>query len=401
MTPLIAQNGVITGLQRLLFDPTLLRSLEGRRVALLVNPTSVDSTLTSSIDLLLGVGVQVVRLFGPEHGIRAEAQDMESVDSMRDPETNLPVVSLYGSTVSSLTPTPSDLDGIDLVIADLQDIGSRYYTYAYTVGLMMYAAGKQGVEVWVLDRPNPLGGLIVEGNVVSPECRSFVGMQPLATRHGMTLGELCLFFNRFTEWSCKLTVIKMQGWRRNLWFDETNLPWVMPSPNMPTLDTAICYPGQCLLEGSQLSEARGTTRPFEQFGAPYVNSARLLEQLRSYQLKGVLFRPVAFRPMFQKYAGITCHGLQIHVTNRKLYRSVRTSYAIIQSLIALYPQEFRWRSNAYEFVDDVPAIDLLLGSRSLRQALENGASLESLEELSRDSAFLTFLDRRNEVLLYD
>jgi len=390
---------VETGLDQLLADPERLRRLAGARVGLLANPTTVDHQLEHAIDALAARGVKLKRLFGPEHGVRAEAQDMESVAETRDPISGIPTVSLYGATFASLQPTADDLADLDIVIADIQDIGARYYTYAYTVGLMMQACGKAGVEVWVLDRPNPITGVAMEGNIVQDALRSFVGMQPLMTRHGMTLGELAHFFHKYCAWECDYEVIAMKGWRRAMWFDETGLPWVMPSPNMPTLETAIVYPGQCLLEGTTLSEARGTTRPFELFGAPGVDAVRLRERLLGYKLPGVQFRLASFRPMFQKHANATCAGLQLHVTDRDRFESVATSYAIIAALLSDF-EDFGWREKAYEFVDDILAIDLLIGDISRREALEAG---EDPVEVARaaDPMRAEFLERRASCLLYE
>ena len=392
---------VRTGLDRLLEDDGgLLAQLHGRRVALLVNPTSVQSaTLDHAIDALLARGVDVVRLFGPEHGVRAEAQDMEAVDGMHDPVTNLPTVSLYGATETSLRPRPGDLDGLDLVLADIQDVGARYYTYAYTIGLMMDACGQAGIPCWVLDRPNPLGGLLVEGNIVHNSLRSFVGMQPLATRHGMTMGELARFFQRHGGWRCELEVVTMQGWRRSMWFDDTGVPWVMPSPNMPTLDTATVYPGQCLLEGSTLSEGRGTTLPFELFGDPELEAPALRQRLQSYDLPGLLWREVSFRPMFQKHTHQTCQGLQLHVTNRQEFRPLATSLAVLSACRELSDGRVGWRQQAYEFVHDRLAIDLLLGDEQIRQGLESGVDPLALARAMDDDRG-SFDEQRRECLLY-
>lgn len=390
---------VKTGLERLLADPKRLRRLADARVGLLANPTTVDHTLEHAIDALDARGVKLTRLFGPEHGVRAEAQDMESVAQSFDPISGIPTVSLYGSTFDSLRPSADDLADLDIVIADIQDIGARYYTYAYTVGLMMQACGEAGVEVWVLDRPNPITGTMLEGNIVQDAMRSFVGMQPLMTRHGMTLGELAHFFKKYCAWECELDVIEMEGWRREMWFDQTGLPWVMPSPNMPTLETAVVYPGQCLLEGTTLSEARGTTRPFELFGAPGVDAVRLRERLLEFELPGVQFRLASFRPMFQKHANATCSGLQMHVTDRNRFESVATSYAIIGALLE-QSEDFSWRTKAYEFVDDILAIDLLIGDISRREALEQGQNPVEVVHAA-DPMRDTFLARRKNCLLYE
>lgn len=393
-TPLVQ-----TGLDRLLTQPALLDSLQHKRIGLLVNPTSVTSTLVHAIDALLASGLTITRLFGPEHGVRAEAQDMEAVHERRDPLSGLPCVSLYGHSFESLKPTPDDLANLDLVICDIQDIGARYYTYVYTIGLMMQACGEAGIKCLILDRPNPINGIDIEGNLVLDQFRSFVGMQPLPNRHAMTSGELAYYFDRFGGWSCDFDVITMTGWKRSMWYDQTGLPWVMPSPNMPTLDTAIVYPGQCLLEGTNLSEARGTTRPFELFGAPYLDALALQDFLTSLDLPGVRFRLASFRPKFQKHADQTCKGLQIHVTDRTRFKSLTLSYSILAGLLAIHPDEFQWREEAYEFVADRLAIDLLLGDESLRLQLENGAHPVSLAS-SFQPEIQDFLEARAQCLLY-
>lgn len=390
---------VLTGLDNLLDDSHRLNALKGRRIGLLVNPTSVTAELEHAIEALLGAGLTITRLFGPEHGVRADAQDMEAVDETIDPLSGLPCISLYGHTFESLQPRPEHLADLDCVICDIQDIGARYYTYVYTIGLMMKACGEAGVEVLVLDRPNPINGVHIEGNILRSEFVSFVGMQPLPNRHAMTTGELAHFFSRFGGWDCDFEVIPMKGWRRAMWFDQTGLPWVMPSPNMPTLDTAAVYPGQCLLEGTNLSEARGTTRPFELFGAPYLDAPALLTFLQKLQIPGVAYRLAAFRPMFQKHAGQTCRGLQIHITDRDAFRSLSLSYGILAGLLSLHPEEFAWREEAYEFVADRLAIDLLLGDDQVRLQLEAGADPIALAESFTEQRS-SFLEQRQQCLLY-
>ena len=391
---------VATGLDVLLDDRKRLDELRGRSVGLLVNPTSISADFDHAIEALRQAGLDIVRLFGPEHGVRADAQDMEAVDETVDPISGLPTVSLYGDTVDSLRPDEEHLRDLDIVICDIQDIGARYYTYVYTIGLMMDACGRADTPVMVLDRPNPLGGIDVEGNVVADDMRSFVGMQPLANRHGMTAGELAHFFDRFGGWSCNLEVVEMDGWKRSMWFDDTGLPWVMPSPNMPTLETACVYPGQCLLEGTNLSEGRGTTRPFELFGAPYVDANALAEYLNALALDGVQFRTTAFRPTFQKHGGTTCHGLQLHVTDRRSFSSTATSYGILAGLLELHGDLFQWRTEAYEFVRDRLAIDLLIGDKDVRLALEDGADpLQLVASLADDRS--EFDVRRTQCLLYE
>lgn len=397
-------SAVLTGLDQILAEPTRLQELSKLRVALLVNPTSVTKDLEHAVEAFTRAGVKIQRLFAPEHGVRADAQDMETVTETTDSISGIPVISLYGATIESLQPTPAHLDGLDVVICDIQDIGARYYTYVYTIGLMMQACGKAGVRVIILDRPNPITGLHIEGNIVLPEFESFVGMQPLATRHAMTAGELAHFFARFGGWNCDFEVITMKGWKRHMWYDQTGLPWVMPSPNMPTLDTATIYPGQCLLEGTNLSEGRGTTRPFELFGAPFVDPVALKNYLENLQIPGVAWRLAAFRPTFQKQAGKVCRGLQLHITDRDQIDSTATSYAILAGLLQTChthsDSRFEWRHEAYEFVADRLAIDLLLGDNKLRLALEAGENPLTLAQQNQTTR-LEFEARRLECLLYD
>ncbi|MBH23838.1 MAG: hypothetical protein CMH57_05085 [Myxococcales bacterium] len=387
------------GLERLLHDEAYQDLTQGRAVGLLVNPTSVDVRLRHAVELAQEAGWNITRLFGPEHGVRGEAQDMEAVDVATDPLSGLPCVSLYGHDLESLKPDPAHLEGIDVLVIDLQDIGARYYTYIYTAAFCAEVCGELGIDVIVCDRPNPLGGEVVEGNVVLPEHRSFVGAYPLATRHGMTFGELMRYFERWCGLSCDLTVIPMEGWRRFMWYDDTLLPWVMPSPNMPTLDTAIVYPGQCLLEGTELSEGRGTTRPFELFGAPWLDAVALEERLTRRALPGCLWRQVSFKPTCRKHAETNCRGLQLHVTHRDAFRSLTASLAILQDILALHPDEFTWRSRAYEFVTDQLAIDLLLGDVALREALTRGDDVSEIVA-SMAQAREEFEAQRREVLLY-
>lgn len=373
--------------------------LAGRRVGLLVNPTSVTADYEHLLLALRRDGVNVTTLFGPEHGVWGTEQDMADVESGHDPLTGLPTHSLYGRTEASLRPTREMLADVDVLVYDVQDVGSRYYTFVYTMMLAMEACAEADVDVVVLDRPNPIGGTAVEGNVVSEGFASFVGMHPLATRHGMTAGELAHLFRTERRIDVELEVVPMLGWRRGMHYDDTGVPWVNPSPNMPRPSTALVYPGMCLLEGTNLSEGRGTTLPFEVFGAPWVEPLRLAEALREEALPGCVARPLWFRPTFQKHAGALCGGVQLHVTDRAAFEPLRAGLAVLVVARRLWPEHFDWRREAYEFVEDRPAIDLLLGTSRLRALIDQGAGVADLmTEMEPDRQ--GFLERRRQHLLY-
>ncbi|CAN5908177.1 DUF1343 domain-containing protein [soil metagenome] len=368
---------VQTGLARLATDGSSL--IAGRRLGLIVNPTAVDPQLRHAIELLTARDdLEITALFGPEHGVRGDAQDMIDVDDARDARSNLPVYSLYGPTEASLTPTHEMLADIDVMIYDVQDIGSRYYTFVWTMVLAMRACAKAGKAFCVLDRPNPLGGTHIEGGAIQPGFESFVGLVSCPNRHGMTAGEIARWRHDVEKLDCDLFVISMRGWQRDMRFDHTGLPWVMPSPNMPTPETALVYPGMCLVEGTELSEGRGTTRPFELAGAPYLDGFKLAQSLNAMELPGVTFRSAGFLPQFQKHAKQSCNGVQLHVTNAETYRPYRTGVAFLKACYDQSPAAFKWRTKAYEFVDKIPAIDLLAGSADLREGIEAGASLDDL-----------------------
>jgi uncharacterized protein YbbC (DUF1343 family) len=374
-----AMTAVRTGLD-ILVDEKMAR-LRGARVALLGNPAAVDRDFVHLLDRFVEHGVELVRLFGPEHGLLGDAQDMAHVGSDKDARTGLEVVSLYGGTYDSLFLRPEQLDGVDVLVCDLQDVGSRYYTFSYTIAFAMRACREAGVRCVVLDRPNPIGGKLVEGNLVNDAYRSFVGEYALPNRHGLTMGELCAAFQREDETArCELEVVWMDGWRRAMSMADSGAPWVMPSPNMPTPDTALVYPGGCLFEGTNLSEGRGTTRPFELVGAPYVDDpARLAARALEAGLEGVRLRPCWFRPTFQKHAGELCGGVQLHVTDPATFHSVRASVAIIEAARTF--DGFDWRREEYEFVTDRLAIDLLFGDDRPRRALEGGGSVDDVMTL--------------------
>jgi uncharacterized protein YbbC (DUF1343 family) len=388
---------VQTGLETLLSERIEL--VRGRSAGLLCHPASVNTELRHAADLLQGAGVTLRCLFGPEHGVRGEAQDMEEVASVLDPRLQIPVHSLYGSSEESLRPEKELLEELDLVLIDIQDVGSRYYTYVWTMTMTIRVCGEVGVEVMVLDRPNPLGGTLIEGPTIEPDYTSFVGYHPVPVRHGMTAGEIARLVAAELGLDLSLEVVPMRGWRREHHFDDTSLPWVLPSPNMPTLDTAIVYPGGCLIEGTNLSEGRGTTRPFELLGAPWVDGTVLAAELDELGLPGVRFRPTSICPTFNKHAAQTCGAVQLHVTDRHAFRPFMTGVALLTTLRHLWPEHFGWRERPYEFVSDRPAIDLLAGGSWLRQGIEQGAPLHDLcaDWYRQEEAFR---ERRSPYLLY-
>jgi uncharacterized protein YbbC (DUF1343 family) len=339
----------------------------------------VTRTLVHAADLLHGAArVRLAALFGPEHGVRGDAQYMAAVGGERDPRTGLPAHSLYGEEKESLRPSREQLEGLDLLVFDVQDVGARYYTYQATMMLCMEAAAEAGIGFVILDRPNPIGGLLVEGPRLLPGFESFCGLHDLAVRHGMTVGELALLFREERKLDLDLELVPCEGWRRGASFRETGLPWVFPSPNMPTPETALVYPGMCLLEGTNLSEGRGTTRPFELFGAPWLDGARLAEDLARERLPGVRFRPASFVPTWDKHAGVRCHGVELHVHDASRFRPFRTGLAAVLHARRQAPERFAWRTEPYEFVSDVLAFDLLCGSSRERLAIEGGATLAEL-----------------------
>jgi uncharacterized protein YbbC (DUF1343 family) len=372
--------------------------MRGRRLGLVANPTSVTADLTHAAAALHRArGFRLEALFGPEHGIWANAQDLVEVDDSRDPLTGLPVHSLYGKT---RVPTKEMLAGLDAVLFDVQDVGSRYYTFVYTMLHVLEACAAAGVGVVVLDRPNPLGGAVVDGNVLDPEYRSFVGLHPLAVRHGLTVGELALLFRAERALDVDLSVVRMRGWRRRMHFEDTGLPWVLPSPNMPTVDTAFVYPGGCLIEGTNLSEGRGTTRPFELVGAPWLDPWALARDLERERLPGVRFRPVFFTPTFQKHAGRICGGVQVHVEDRGRFSAFLTYLLVVHQARAQDPRSFAWRDPPYEYELVRRPFDILCGTDRVRTTLERGASPRTLEGGWRREA-AAFRRRRAPYLLYE
>lgn len=385
-----------SGLEELLLNvPSTLR---GARLGLCCNPTAVDRNLRHAVETLPKAGLSIQRLFGPEHGVYAAAQDMISVED-EGPE----VVSLYGEDEASLHPSPESLEDLDVLLFDIQDIGARYYTYQATLGFIMEVAGSVGTKVMILDRPNPINGVDLEGNIVLPGFESFVSAYPLAVRHGMTMGEMAHYFSKYCGVDCDFEVVQCTGWERHQWFDDTDLPWVLPSPNMPTLETAIIYPGMCLIEGTNLSEGRGTTRPFHLVGAPWLDPEKFTELCRQgaldNKLRGVGFRSASFEPRFQKHSGKLCGGVEVHLTDRNALESYLLGLVVIEAAMRCAPEQFAWRTETYEYVDDPIAIDLLCGTSEARVGLESKVSPRDLVQ-SWAQARGEWADKRAECLLY-
>src|ERR671912_1540642 len=363
------------GLETLLEQPS--RYLGSERTGLICNQASVDHGFRHAADLLSEhAEINLRALFGPQHGIRGDVQDnMIETEHAVDAATGLPIYSLYSETRE---PTEAMVKDVDVLVFDMQDVGCRIYTFAYTMANSMVAAKRFGKKVIVCDRPNPINGRDVAGNILETEQASFVGLYPMPTRHGMTLGELAQLFNDKFGIACDLSVIPMEGWDRDCWLDETDTPWVLPSPNIPTLDSATVFPGTVHFEGTQISEGRGTTRPFELIGAPYIEPEQYAERLNGLNFPGVYFRSCVFRPTFQKHGGVSCGGVQIHVIDRSAFEPVSVGVAMVKVAYELYPEEFRWKEPPYEYVYDRNPFDVIAGTSRTREVIESGGSIEDL-----------------------
>jgi uncharacterized protein YbbC (DUF1343 family) len=393
----------MSGVQVKLGSTRLLESgaLRGQRVGLVSNPASVDHRLLHIVDLMLAdPAIDLVALFGPQHGFRSDVQDNMIESPHTEFETGakkrVPLYSLYSDTRE---PTEAMLRDVDTLVIDLQDIGTRIYTYMYTMTNCMRAARTHGVKVVVCDRPNPIGGIEVEGITLEPGNESFVGQFPIPTRHGMTMAELATLFNEHFGIGADVEVVTMEGWQRPMHWDDTGLPWVMPSPNIPTLDSAIAFPGTVHIEGTNASEGRGTTRPFELVGAPWVRAEAFAGRLNARGLPGVYFRPVIFEPTFQKHARVACGGCQIHVRDRLAFRPVLTGMAIIDEIRASDPASFAWKQPPYEYEHDKVPIDVIAGSSSFRHAIDAGDRAEQIAERWQTSVG-TFRSLQQPYLLY-
>jgi len=375
------------------------KSLRGARVGLLVHSASVNSRLEhTALVVKESRLVELKVLFGPQHGLYGETQaNMIEWEGYRDPITKLKVFSLYGKVRK---PTPEMLEDLDGIIVDLQDVGARYYTYIWTLYLAMEACKELNKFVVVLDRPNPISGAFIEGPVLNKSFSSFVGLKPLPIRHGMTMGELALYFKEKYLKGLELYIVKMKNWKRKYFWSQTGLEWVNPSPNMPSERTALLYPGICLLEGTNLSEGRGTTRPFELVGAPFIDPVKLAGELNRLNLEGVFFRPVYFVPTFDKYQGERCGGVQIHVLDKVKIKPFKAGVAILKTVFKLYPEHFQWREGPYEYEYVKKPIDILCGNDYIRRGVENNIPLSELEEIWSEEAQNFDKNVRRAYLLY-
>ncbi|MEJ7860050.1 MAG: DUF1343 domain-containing protein [Pyrinomonadaceae bacterium] len=390
------RSSVKLGLEMLLGEK--VKVLEGLRVGLICNQASVNHKFQHASDLFFEhPEINLTAFFGPQHGIRGDVQDnMVETSHTFDAQTKLPIYSLYSETRK---PTKEMLSNIDALVLDLQDVGCRVYTFIYTMANAMQACSEFKKKMFVLDRPNPINGLMVEGNILEIGHESFVGQYPIPMRHGMTIGELAKLFNQEFGIKCDLEVIEMDGWSREYFYDETDAPWVPPSPNIPTASTAVVFPATVFLEGTQVSEGRGTTKPFEIVGAPYINAKEFADVLASLQLKGVIFQALSFLPSFQKHANTNCNGVLIHITDRWMFEPVLTGIAIVKTVFDLYPKEFRWKTTPYEYVFDRNPFDVIAGTTKLREGLETKTNLDGIKNYL-DRGIEEFYLIRNKYLIY-
>lgn len=388
---------ITIGLEVLL--DTWTAALQGKRLGLLTNQASVNRRLVHNRLLLQQkFGAGLTTLFSPQHGFYSEKQDnMIESDHSVDDDTGLPVFSLYGKLRK---PSREMLSEIDVLLIDLLDVGTRVYTFIYTMAYCMEAAAEYGKKIIVLDRPNPIGGNMVEGNLLEPECRSFVGLYEIPMRHGLTIGELALFLNAEYKLGVDLEVVPMQGWRRDMSFRDTGFPWIFPSPNMPSPETAQVYPGQVIWEGTNISEGRGTTLPFEVFGAPFFEHQEILDHLKNTDLPGCYLRPLVFQPTSGKWATEVCTGFQMHVTDSAAFMPYRTSLALLQAVRQLYPEDFQYKEPPYEYEYIRLPMDCILGSEEVRKQLEQNVPVQEIER-GWQRGLEQFKAQRQQYFLYD
>ena len=375
------------------------KKYRGLRLGVLCHPASVDSRLRHISELVLQkkLDIKVSCFLGPQHGMRGEKQDnMIESDDFVDPASKLPVFSLYGS---SREPTVPMLAELDAFVIDLQDIGSRVYTFMYTMANCMRAAKAHDKKVIILDRPNPVGGKLLEGNVLEHSCASFVGQFPICVRHGMTMGELAKLFNDAFKIDCDLDIVKVKGWKRGKYAESWERDWVPPSPNIPNLTSAITFSGMVFFEGTNISEGRGTTRPFEWIGAPFINPDLLANEMNSLKLGGVYFRPIFFQPTYQKCRDQVCGGVQVHVTDRKEFNAFRVGLFLLGKIAALYPDKFEWKQPPYEYEHTRMPIDLIAGSAKLREDIDLGKGVEEFDQMAEEQ-LKEFVRLRKSYLLY-
>lgn len=384
------------GVERLLNEKISL--IRGMRIGLVCNQASVmPDTFAHSADVFgERTEFELTALFGPQHGIRGDVQDnMIETEHSVDERTGRPVYSLYSETRE---PTAEMVKDIDAFVIDLQDVGCRIYTFVYTMANCMRAAKQFGKKVIVCDRPNPINGNAIEGNITEHEFKSFVGQFEIPTRHGMTIGELARMFNEHFGIGCDLEVVEMTGWTREMWGDETGLPWILPSPNIPTVDSCVVFPATVHIEGTELSEGRGTTKPFELNGAPFIDPYAWVEALDAHNFAGVRFRHVFFRPTFQKCAGQVCGGVQIHVTDREAFTPVIVGIAMIKTVYDMYTDKFEWKRDPYEYVFDINPFDVVCGTDKIRKQIENCVALKEIESDWADGLEEFMADRRPYLL---
>lgn len=392
----LQQKNIKLGLEKALAEHKNI--FKNQRVGLICNQASVNHDFEHAADLLSAhPDINLTALFGPQHGIRGDVQDnmIETAHTI-DKKTNLPIYSLYSETRE---PTEEMLKDLDTLVFDLQDVGCRVYTFIYTMANAITACAKFGKKMIVCDRPNPINGIDVEGNILEKEYASFVGQYPIPMRHGLTVGELAKLFNSEFDINCELEIITMDNWAREDFFDETDAPWVMPSPNIPIPDTTTVFPATVYFEGTQISEGRGTTRPFEIVGAPFIDADKLTDALVSLELPGVKFRAINFKPTFQKHADTVCGGVFVHVSDRSVFEPVFTGIAMVKTIYDLYTDEFKWKNPPYEYVYDLNPFDVISGTDKIRKFIETETDLNSIKQYWEKDV-KDFQELRQKYLLY-